>query len=158
MLQWMNPSTYFRTSDIILMTLLAAAAKSLKSCRTLCDPIDSSPPGCSVHGILQARVLQWVAFLLQGIFPTQGWSPRLLRLLASAGRSFTPAPELCWNFLPREIHTSPLLNPVSFIVFLLPSRYPVSPPQEKASQFPRFCSHLFQAFSKSDQTSFCHWW
>ena len=38
-----------------------AAAKSLQSCPTLCDPIDGSPPGSSVHGILQARTLEWVA-------------------------------------------------------------------------------------------------
>ena len=37
------------------------AAKSLQSCPTLCDPIDGSPPGSSVHGILQARTLEWVA-------------------------------------------------------------------------------------------------
>ena len=39
-----------------------------------CDPVDSSPPGSSVHGILQARVLEWVAFLNPGIFLTQGSS------------------------------------------------------------------------------------
>ena len=39
----------------------AAAAKSLQSCPTLCDPIDGSPPGSSVPGILQARTLEWVA-------------------------------------------------------------------------------------------------
>ena len=39
----------------------AAAAKSLQSCPTLCDPIDSSPLGSSVPGILQARTLEWVA-------------------------------------------------------------------------------------------------
>ena len=39
----------------------SAAAKSLQSCRTLCNPIDGSPPGSSVPGILQARLLQWVA-------------------------------------------------------------------------------------------------
>ena len=39
----------------------AAAAKSLQSCLTLCDPIDSSPPGSPVPGILQARTLEWVA-------------------------------------------------------------------------------------------------
>ena len=39
----------------------AAAAKSLQSCLTLCDPIDGSPPGSSVHGIFQARVLEWGA-------------------------------------------------------------------------------------------------
>ena len=39
----------------------AAAAKLLQLCPTLCDPIDSSPPGSSVPGILQARTLEWVA-------------------------------------------------------------------------------------------------
>ena len=39
----------------------AAAAKSLQSCPTLCDPIDCSLPGSSVHGIFQARVLEWGA-------------------------------------------------------------------------------------------------
>ena len=39
----------------------AAAAKSLQSCPTLCDPIDGSPPGSPVPGILQAGTLEWVA-------------------------------------------------------------------------------------------------
>ena len=39
----------------------AAAARSLQSCPTLCDPIDNSPPGFPVPGILQARTLEWVA-------------------------------------------------------------------------------------------------
>ena len=39
----------------------AAAAKSLQSCPTLCDPIDGSPPGSPVPGILQASTLEWVA-------------------------------------------------------------------------------------------------
>ena len=39
----------------------AAAAKSLQSCLTLCDPIDGSPPGSPVPGILQARTPEWVA-------------------------------------------------------------------------------------------------
>ena len=39
----------------------AAAAKSLQSCPTLCNPIDGSPPGSAVPGILQARTLEWVA-------------------------------------------------------------------------------------------------
>ena len=39
----------------------AAAAKSLQSCPTPCNPIDGSPPGCPVPGILQARTLEWVA-------------------------------------------------------------------------------------------------
>ena len=41
------------------VTLLAAAAKSLQSCPTLCDPMDCSLPGSSIHGTFQARVLEW---------------------------------------------------------------------------------------------------
>ena len=41
--------------------VLAATAKSLQSCPALCDPIDGSPPGSSIPGILQARTLEWVA-------------------------------------------------------------------------------------------------
>ena len=49
-----------------------AAAKSLQSCPTLCDPIDCSPPGSSVHGILQARTLEWVAISLSCIGEANG--------------------------------------------------------------------------------------
>ena len=41
--------------------MAAAAAKSRQSCQTLCDPIDGSPPGCPVPGILQVRIQEWVA-------------------------------------------------------------------------------------------------
>ena len=49
--------------DFALGLLLhtAAAAKSLQSCLTLCDPIDGNPPGSPVPGTLQARTLEWVA-------------------------------------------------------------------------------------------------
>ena len=43
------------------VTSAAAAAKSLQSCPTLCDPIDGSPPGSPVPGILEAKTLEWVA-------------------------------------------------------------------------------------------------
>ena len=42
-------------------TVMYAAAKALQSCPTLCDPIDSSPPGFPIPGILQARTLEWVS-------------------------------------------------------------------------------------------------
>ena len=45
----------------------AAAAKSLQSCLTLCDPIDGSPPGSSIHGIFQARVLEWGAIAFSAL-------------------------------------------------------------------------------------------
>ena len=55
------------------------------SCLTLCDPMDCSPPGSSVHGISQARILEWVAiFFFQGIFPTQGSNSCLLHWQADS--------------------------------------------------------------------------
>ena len=45
----------------IINTAAAAAAKSLQPCSTMCYPVDGSPPGSSVLGILQARTLEWVA-------------------------------------------------------------------------------------------------
>ena len=48
--------------------LYAAAAKSLQLCLTLCDPIDGSPPGSPVPGILQARTLEWVAIMGRCIY------------------------------------------------------------------------------------------
>ena len=47
--------------DTVSSAAAAAAAKSLQSCLTLCDPIDGSPPGSPVPGILQAKTLEWVA-------------------------------------------------------------------------------------------------
>ena len=49
------------TCHLVNNARLAAAAKSLQSSPTLCDPIDGSPPGSAVPGILQARTLEWVA-------------------------------------------------------------------------------------------------
>ena len=49
------------TNLTYILSAAAAAAKSLQSCPTLCDPIDGSPPGFPVPGILQARTLEWVA-------------------------------------------------------------------------------------------------
>ena len=52
--------------------------KATRSCPTLCSPRDCSPPGSSVHGILQARILGWGAISSsRGIFPTQGSNPGL---------------------------------------------------------------------------------
>ena len=54
-----NRHNFWRFSSIQFSH--SAAAKSLQSCLTLCDPIDGSPPGFSIPGILQARTLEWVA-------------------------------------------------------------------------------------------------
>ena len=66
----------------------------IESCLTLCDAMDCSLPGFSVHGILQARIMDLVAhFLLQGIFLTQGWNTYLLHLLHMGSLSS------CWALL-----------------------------------------------------------
>ena len=63
----------------------AAAAKSLQSCPTLCDPIDGSPPVSPVPGILQARILEWVAISFSGDLPNPGIGLRSLTSPALAG-------------------------------------------------------------------------
>ena len=68
-------------------------AKSLQLCLTLCDPLDYNPPGSSVHGISQARMLAWVAISFsREIFMTQGLNPCLLCLLHWQVDSLPPAP------------------------------------------------------------------
>ena len=67
--------------------LAAVTAKSLQSCPTLCDPIDSSPPGSSVPGILQARILERVAISFSNAWK---W-----KVKAAAAKSFQPCPTLC---------------------------------------------------------------
>ena len=49
-----------------------------KSCLTLCDPVDYSLPGSSVHRILQARILEWIAISFLGDLPDPGSEPRSL--------------------------------------------------------------------------------
>ena len=66
-----------------------SAAKSLQSCTTLCDPIDHSPPGFSVHGILQARILKWVTCSSPGDLPDPGIEPAFLTSPELAGGFFT---------------------------------------------------------------------
>ena len=71
----------------------ATAAKSLQSCLTLCNPIDSSPPGSSIPGILQTRILEWVAISFS-----------------------TPTPRVDWNSCPLSQWCHPTTSPsvVSF--------------------------------------------
>ena len=78
---------------IHIYTYMAAClpARSLQSCLTLCDPMDCSPPGSSVHGILQARILEWVAISSSrghGSSQPKEWTP----ISCTAGRFFTTEP------------------------------------------------------------------
>ena len=68
---------------------LRVCSKSLQSGLTLCDPMDCSPPGSSVHGILQARILEWVAIPFSRRSSHPGIKPESLKSPALAGRFFT---------------------------------------------------------------------
>ena len=94
---------WFLTSELVLLTAAAAAAKSLQSCPTLCDPVDGSPPGFPVPGILQARTLEWAAISFSNAWK---WKVRVkslshVRLLATPWTQ--PTRLLCpWDFLQME--------------------------------------------------------
>ena len=91
------------------VTFAAAAAKSLQSCPTLCNPIDGSPPGSTVPGILQARTLEWVAisFSNAGKWKVKVKSLSRVRLLATPWTAAYQAPpsmgfsrQEYWSWVP----------------------------------------------------------
>ena len=99
-------------------------AKWLQLCPTLCDPMNCSPPGSSVHGILQARTLKWVAMPSSRDFPNPGLNLHLLpqhlhcRLIlyhwataAAAAKSLQSCPTLC-----DPIDGSPPRSPIPGIL------------------------------------------
>ena len=87
--------SYSMASDVPAGWLgVAAAAKLLQSCLTLCDPIDSSPPGSPISGILQARTLEWVAISFSNVWK---WKVKVkslnrVRLLATPWTAAHQAP------------------------------------------------------------------
>ena len=76
-------------------------AKLLQSCLILCDPMDYSSLGSSVHGILQTRILEWAASSFSRGFPDPGIKPVSLKSPALAGRLFTTSTtwEPCINYV-----------------------------------------------------------
>ena len=85
-------------------------AKLLQSCLTLCDPIDGSPPGSPVPGILQARTLEWVAISFSK-FPSPNFILAKYSAAASAAKSLQSCPTLC---NPRD--SSPPGSPIPGIL------------------------------------------
>ena len=93
----------FDDSVIILLKIYKHAAKSLQLCPTLCDPIDRSPPGSPVPGILQARTLEWVAISLSNVWKwkVKGTLLSHVRLLATPWSAAYQAP-LSMGFSRQE--------------------------------------------------------
>ena len=101
----------------------AAAAKSLQSCPILCDPIDGSPPGSSIPGILQARTLQWVAISFSNAWKWKAKVKSLSHvwLLATPWTAAYPAPpsmefssQEYWSGVPLP---SPLIGSIPCQIF-----------------------------------------
>ena len=90
----------------------AAAAKLLQLCPTLCDPIDSNPPGSPVPGILQARTLKWVAISFSN---ARKWKVKVkslshVRLLATPWTKACHAPHP-WDFPGKRVRSGVPLSP-----------------------------------------------
>ena len=68
-IEWLNWTTIF----YVFICIMDDVALVTKWCLALWDPVDCNSPVSSAHGILQARILEWVAVFLQGISPTQRW-------------------------------------------------------------------------------------
>ena len=80
----------------------AAAAKSLQSCPTLCDPVDGSPPGSPVPGILQARTLEWVAISFSIAWKWKVKVKSLSRVDSLRPHGLQPTRLLCMGFSRQE--------------------------------------------------------
>ena len=92
------------------------AAKSLQSCLTLCDPIDGSPPGSPIPGILQARTLEWVAISFSNAWKwkVKGKSLNRIRLLATPWTAAYQAPP-SMGFSRQEYWSGvPLPSPICY--------------------------------------------
>ena len=92
--RYVSQHLWFQIITIYNIIKAAAASKSLQSCPTLCDPIDGSPPGSPITGILQARILEWVAISFSNAWK---WKVRvkslcLVRLLATPWTAAYQAP------------------------------------------------------------------
>ena len=154
-------------------------AKSLQSCPTLCDPTDSSPPGSTVPGILQARTLEWVAISFSNAWKwkvkvkslSHVWllaTPWTAAYQSPPSRGFSrqeywsgvPLPWRCSNVHPSA---TPVLNESQNDFFALQSSFPVNacPFSETISGFGDFLTHhnskknsVFVILSLNA----CSWW
>ena len=99
-------------------SVVSAAAKSLQSCLTLCDPMDGSPPGSPIPGILQARTLEWVAISFSNAWKWKAKVKSLsrIRLFATPWTAAYQAPlsmgfsrQECWSGVPLPSPWSLLL-------------------------------------------------
>ena len=83
------PDELWEATRLLLLEWACVFAELLQLCPTLCNPMDCSPPDSSVYGILQARILEWVAMPSSRDIPDPGVEPTSLMPLTLGGRFFT---------------------------------------------------------------------
>ena len=111
----------------MLLFSLRAFALSFRSCPTLCDPVDGSPAGASDHGVLQARILEWVAMPSPGDLPNPGITLDNCKVFSPTSHSPVHCSSLLkamifyssWLLLPSPVLTSMLSSFLS--IFPLPT-------------------------------------
>ena len=135
-------ASYNFVAAVTISSDFAAAAKWLQSCPTVCDPIDCSPPGSTVPGILQARTLEWVAISFSNAWK---WKVKVksfshVRLLGTPWTAAHQAP-LSMGFLRQQYWSGlPLLSPQQWFW---------SPPQ-------CHCFHCFPMYLPWSDGTGCH--
>ena len=116
----------------------------IQSCLTLCNPMDSSLPGSSVHGIFQARILEWVChFLLQRIFPTPRDRTRV-----------SHCRQMLYILATREVHTHPCQGLCSSHSLWPALLFPWISAWLKPSHPSRHCSNLISSMTPTLSTQF----
>ena len=130
----------------------ATAAKSLQSCPTLCDPIDSSPPGSPIPGILQAKTLEWVAISFSNAWK---WKAKVKSLSLFIHKSWIHKHKyisIAFFIFPREIIKTRVCGPFSlpeFDIFFLMD----SGPEEEDNH-----EHTLKKFTRKWEVQFLHMW
>ena len=96
-----------------------------QSCPTVCDPMDCSPPNSSAHGILQARILEWIAILFSRGFPAQGLNlgalhcRQILYCLSHQGSLVRPVTSSVFKISCQPVSSSPVTKLSTVSVFIL---------------------------------------
>ena len=113
-IDWFDLLAVLRNSQDWIFSSTTVAAKSLQSCPTLCDPIDSSPPGSLIPGILQASTLEWVAisFSSAGKWKVKGKSLSRVRLFETPWTVAYQAPPPMGFSRQEYWNGVPLLSPI----------------------------------------------
>ena len=153
---------FFITSATCETPIVPAAAKSLQSCPTLCDPIDGSPPGSPVPGILQARTLDWVAISFSNAWKWKGKGKSLspVWLLATPWTAAFQSPpsmgfsrQEYWSVVPLPSLSAYYMLSLVLYITILHLPFYLLPPELSS-----LCNYVHPAFYRSHRPHFWNIW